>query len=252
VVEIDGATGRAQGGKVALVTGGSRGVGADTARILASRGIRVAVNYRDKARRAEQVVAQVIDAGSNGIAVQADITDRASVAAMMESVQEVFGALDFLILNASGGLEKDADDTYAFRLNRDAQVDLVEQAMPLMPAGSRIVFVTSHLAHFHGEQPVMAEYEPVAASKQAGETALRAMIPQLGEAGISLVVVSGDLIEGTITPKLLDRMRPGTIERRRSETGWLPTAEDFATAIVDAAGDEALRSGDTVYVGQTT
>ncbi len=238
-------------GKVALVTGGSRGVGADTARILASRGVRVAINYRDKARRAEQVLAQVIVAGSDGILVQADITDPESVGAMLEAVREAYGVLDLLILNASGGLEKDVDAGYALRLNRDAQVALVEQALPLMPSGSRIVFVTSHLAHFHGEQPVMPEYEPVAASKKAGETALRNLIPRLAGAGVSLVVVSGDLIDGTITPKLLDRMRPGMIEQRRSEAGWLPTAEDFATAIVDAAGDSALDSGDTVYVGQT-
>ncbi len=252
MVEPSGATHRILAGKVALGTGGSRGVGADTARILASRGANVAVNYRDKARRAEQVVAQVELAGAKGIAVRSDITDADSVAAMFASVRETFGPLDLLILNASGGLEKDVDEGYAMRLNRDAQVNLVEQALPIMPAGGRIVFVTSHLAHFHGEQPVMDEYEPVAASKKAGETALRAMIPQLDEAGISLVVVSGDLIEGTITPKLLNRMRPGVIEQRRSDAGWLPTAEDFATAIVDAAGNADLATGDTIYVGETT
>jgi 3-oxoacyl-[acyl-carrier protein] reductase len=251
VVESVGAERRDLAGKVALVTGGSRGVGADTARIMAGRGARVAINYRDKARRAEQVLSQVVVAGSDGIVVQADITDPASVAAMIDATRDAFGTLDLLILNASGGLEKDVDDGYALRLNRDAQVSLVELALPLMPAGSRIVFVTSHLAHFHGVQPVMPEYEPVAASKKAGEVALRDLIPRLADAGVSLVVVSGDLIEGTITPKLLNRMRPGVIEQRRSETGWLPTAEDFATAIVDAAADTSLSSGDTIYVGQT-
>jgi NAD(P)-dependent dehydrogenase (short-subunit alcohol dehydrogenase family) len=211
----------------------------------------VAVNYRDKVRRAEGVIAEIETAGSSGITVLADITDPGSVAKMFDAIKSQFRTLDLLILNASGGLEKDAAANYAMLLNRDAQVELVERALPIMPPGSRVVFVTSHLAHFHGEQPVLPEYEPVAASKKAGEIALRDRIPLLTDAGVSLVVVSGDLIDGTITPKLLDRMRPGMIEQRRAEAGRLPTTEDFATAIVDAAESDELLTGDTVYVGQT-
>ena len=236
-------------GKTVLVTGGSRGVGAATAMQLARQGANVAINYRDKARRAEQVAAQVNASGGTGDIVQADITDPGSVEAMVAQVVERFGEIDVLILNASGGLEKDASPDYAMTLNRDAQVGLVTAALPSMRRGGRVVFVTSHLAHFHGEQPVLPEYEPVAASKKAGETALRAMLPDLEAAGIGLVVVSGDLIDGTITPKLLDRMRPGMIEERRTQVGWLPTTEDFATEIVKAAGSTELRSGDTIYVG---
>lgn len=236
-------------GAVALVTGGSRGVGASTARFLADRGVNVAVNYRDKARRAEQVVSDVVSRGAEGVAVKADMTDGASVAGMLAVVDERFGKLDLLILNASGGLEKDVAEDYAMRLNRDAQVNLARQALPLMPRGGKIVFVTSHLAHFHCEQPVMDEYEPVAASKHAGEKALREMLPEFEEAGVGFVVVSGDLIEGTITPKLLNRMRPGVIDERRSQVGWLPTTDDFAKEIVDAALSTALAHGDTVYVG---
>jgi NAD(P)-dependent dehydrogenase (short-subunit alcohol dehydrogenase family) len=236
-------------GKVALVTGGSRGVGASTARFLSDRGVHVAVNYRDKVRRAEQVVAEVESRGAQGVAVKADMTDSDSVAVMLAAVKQRFGRLDLLILNASGGLEKDVAPDYAMRLNRDAQVNLVRQALPLMPAGGKVVFVTSHLAHFHGEQPVMDEYEPVAASKNAGEKALREMIPDFEAAGIGFVVVSGDLIEGTITPKLLNRMRPGVIDERRSQVGWLPTTDDFAKEIVEAALSTVLANGDTVYVG---
>jgi len=238
-------------GKVALVTGGSRGVGAATARLLGEAGASVAVNYRDKARRAEAVAARIEAAGATALTVRADITDQTSLDAMYAKIGEHLGRLHLLILNASGGLEKDVADDYAMRLNRDAQVGLVRKALPIMPAGGRIVFVTSHLAHFHGEQPVLPEYEPVAASKKAGEVALRKLIPDLDEAGISLVVVSGDLIDGTITPRLLDRLRPGIIGERRSQVGWLPTIEDFASAIVDAARSTALKSGDTVYVGST-
>jgi len=237
--------------RVALVTGASRGVGASVARMLAEAGVDVVVNYRDKARRAANVLAEVEGAGARGLAVQADMTDRESVRSMLATIGEAFGRLDLLILNASGGLEKDVAGDYALRLNRDAQRDLVDAALPSMRAGGRIVFVTSHLAHFHGEKPVMPEYEIVASSKKAGEDALRAMVPRMTAAGVSLVVVSGDLIDGSITPRLLDRMRPGVIERRRDKTGWLPTTEDFARAIVDAAVDEDQATGVTVFVGST-
>jgi 3-oxoacyl-[acyl-carrier protein] reductase len=243
--------GKPLAGKVALVTGGSRGVGASTARFLAEMGATVAVNYRDKVKRAEQVVAEIGAAGGRAFVVQADITDEAAQEAMVAAVIEQGGALDLVVLNASGGLEKDVDEDYAMLLNRDSQVNLVRRAVPAMSPGGRVVFVTSHLAHFHGEAPVMGEYEPVAASKKAGEVALRDLIPDLAEAGIGFVVVSGDLIEGTITPKLLNRMRPGVIENRRSQVGWLPTTDDFARAIADAAVNPALQNGETVYVGST-
>lgn len=236
-------------GKVALVTGGSRGVGAVVARMLAEAGAAVAINYRDKVKRAEGVAAQVETAGSIALMVQADITSATSVDDMILAIKEQFGCLDLLILNASGGLEKDVAADYASVLNRDAQIRLVRKAVPIMPEGGRVVFVTSHLAHFHGERPVLPEYEPVAASKKAGETALRELIPDLSNAGISFVVVSGDLIDGTITPKLLDRMRPGMIDERRSQVGWLPTTDDFARAIVDAAHSGEVATGDTIYVG---
>ena len=237
--------------RVALVTGASRGVGASIARQLAERGVDVVVNYRDKARRAEQVVSEVRSAGATGVAVRADMTDDESVRSMLAHIHQEFGRLDLVILNASGGLEKDVAADYALRLNSEAQVGLVEAALPMMTAGGRVVFVTSHLAHFHGEKPVMPEYEIVASSKKAGEVALRAMVPRMAALGVSFVVVSGDLIDGTITPRLLDRMRPGVIEERRRETGWLPTTEDFARAIVDAALDEDQGAGATVFVGNT-
>lgn len=238
-------------GKKILVTGASRGVGAEAARIAAGQGADVAINYRSKAKRAEQVAAKIRAAGREAVIVEADITSEESIDAMYSSVKDAFGTLDVLILNASGGLEKDVDEGYAMRLNRDSQVALAKKALPLMEAGSVIVFVTSHLAHFHGEKDVMAEYEPVAASKKAGEVELRALLPDFEKAGVRFAVVSGDLIDGTITPKLLDRMRPGIISERRDQAGWLPTTEDFAASIVLAAGRDDLESGATVYVGST-
>ena len=239
-------------GKIALVTGASRGVGARVALLLGGQRATVIVNYRDKQRRAEDVAAGVREAGGNGVAVRADVTSAADLDAMFGDIRERFGLLDFLVLNASGGLEKRMPADYAMRLNRDAQVALVDGAMPLMPRGSRIVFVTSHMAHFHGQVPGYEVYEPVAISKRAGEDALREQVPSLAVCGISLIVVSGDLIDGTTTPQLMQRVQPGLIETRREQAGgWLPTIDDFATAIVAAAADTALPSGHTVYVGST-
>jgi NAD(P)-dependent dehydrogenase (short-subunit alcohol dehydrogenase family) len=238
-------------GKRMLVTGSSRGVGAETARIAAERGADVAINYRSKAKRAEQVAEKVRAAGRNAVLVASDITDEASVDAMFESVKDELGGLDILVLNASGGLEKDAEPGYGMKLNRDSQTYAARKALEYLQPGGVIVFVTSHLAHFHGEKPVPDVYEVVAESKKAGEVELRKMLPEFEKAGVRFVVASGDLIDGTITPKLLDRMRPGIIEGRRAEAGWLPTTEDFAASIVLAAGRDDLESGATVYVGST-
>ena len=152
------------------------------------------------------------------MAVQADPTKPDEVARMLAAIKAAWGRIDRLILNASGGMERDADPGYAPRLNRDAQVNLVSSAAALMPAGSRIVFVTSHQAHFHGDQPTISPYEPVAQSKRAGEHALRARIPELAQRSIDLVIVSGDMIEGTTTVMLLERAVPGIVDARPSLT----------------------------------
>jgi NAD(P)-dependent dehydrogenase (short-subunit alcohol dehydrogenase family) len=233
-------------GKTALVTGASRGIGAATAVKLAELGINVVLNYRSKAPRALEVAAQIEKLGVAVLPVKADITDAAGIAAMFAEAQQRFGGLDYLILNASGGLEKDRGEDYAMLLNHDAQLSLARAAEDLMHAESRIVFVTSHWAHFYHSRPVISEYEPVAKSKRAGEDALRAYAEQRG---VSLVVVSGDLIEGTITPRLLQKKSKGLIEARRQEAGALPTVDEFAAAIVQATIDSRLPSGHTIFVG---
>jgi 3-oxoacyl-[acyl-carrier protein] reductase len=238
-------------GKVALITGASRGIGAAVAQLLAERGADIVINYRSKGSRAEEVAANITAIGGRVILAQADITSERDVSNMFVTITAEYGKLDLLVLNASGGLEKDKSTNYAMDLNLIAQERLVDQALPLMKDGGRIIFVTSHLAHFYDRKPVYEMYELVAASKYAGEQALRKRIPQLLERGISLVVVSGDLIEGTITPKLMERAQPGFINERREQAGSLPTVADFANAIADACNNPSLSSGETIFVGST-
>lgn len=222
-------------GKRVLVTGSSRGVGADTARYFAQAGATVVINYRNKAARAQKIVTEITEAGGSAIAIGCDITDAASVAAMMAEIRSKLGGLDILVLNASGGMESNMGEDYALRLNRDAQLGMLDAALPLMSEGARVVFVTSHQAHFIRTTPTMPEYEPVALSKRAGEDALLERVPDLNERGIGFVVVSGDMIEGTITATLLNRLNPGAIEARRQEAGKLYNVAEFAAEVAAAA-----------------
>lgn len=237
---------------VALVTGGSRGIGAETAMALAEHGYDVALTYRNKAARAQEVAAAIARSGKEALALPCDITHADDVARLFRQVDQWREHLDILVLNASGGMERDlvaADPDYAIHINRDAQLALVEAALPLMQPGGSIVFVTSHWAHLYGKMAQLPAYEPVAESKYAGEQALRALQPDLHARGLRLLVVTGDLIEGTITPKLLERGAPGLITRRRTTQGALPTAREMGQAIVQAALDPALVSGATIVIG---
>ncbi len=124
-------------GKVSLVTGASRGIGAATAVKLALLGSDLAINYRNKSARAEQVCQQVSNLGRKGIAVQADLTVSSELYAMMSMIQQVYKRLDVLILNASGGLEQGKTEDYAMTLNGAAQVQTARAAVTLMQEGGR-------------------------------------------------------------------------------------------------------------------
>ena len=237
---------------VALVTGGSRGIGAETALAFAEHGYDVALTYRNKAARAQEVASAITQMGREALTLSCDITHADEVAHLFQQVDQWKAHLNILVLNASGGMERDlvaADPDYAMHINRDAQLALVKAALPLLRPGGTIVFVTSHWAHLYGQMPQLPAYEPVAESKYAGEQALRALQPDLVARGLRLLVVTGDLVEGTITPRLLERGVPGLIERRRTTQGALPTARDMGRAIVQAALDPALTSGATIVIG---
>ncbi|GAA1613394.1 SDR family oxidoreductase [Leucobacter chromiireducens] len=241
-------------GRRALVTGSSRGVGADTVRYFAEAGADVVVNFRNKAPRAEKLAAQLRELGVRALVQGADLTDPESLAGMMAAIKEEFGGLDILVLNASGGMESGMAEDYALLLNRDAQLAVLDAALPLMSEGGRVVFVTSHQAHFIRTTPTMPEYVPVAESKRAGEDALRERIPELAERGIEFVVVSGDMIEGTVTATLLNRLNPGAIEERREQAGRLYNVAEFAAEVALAAvepvpADHTRLVGDTASFG---
>ncbi|HEY4535967.1 MAG TPA: SDR family oxidoreductase [Enteractinococcus sp.] len=232
-----------------IVTGSSRGVGAATAQLLAERGAGVVINYRQKAPRANKVVKQIEEAGGKAVAVGGDITTTEGRQAMIDAALNSFEGLDVLVLNASGGMESDLGEDYAMRLNRDAQVAMLEESLEAMNAGGQVVYVTSHQAHFIDDVPTMPEYEPVAKSKRAGEVALRERIPLLKDKGIGFIVVTADMIEGTITATLLNRLNPDAIESRRQAAGKLYTVDEFAAEIAALVGRDDLEVGHTEYVG---
>jgi NAD(P)-dependent dehydrogenase (short-subunit alcohol dehydrogenase family) len=236
----------------ALVTGGSRGVGAATCLALANRGFDVVLTYRNKASRASAVASEVGAVGKQALPVQTDITQPDELNRLHGAVEQWAGGLDALVLNASGGLERDLlekDPNYPMRINHDAQIAVLEAMTPLFRPKCTVVFVTSHWAHLYPAAVQMPEYEPVARSKHAGERALRNRIGDLAGRGARLVVVTGDMVEGTITAKLLERASPGLTSARRELIQELPSTADMAQAIAMAVTDVSVESGATVVVG---
>jgi NAD(P)-dependent dehydrogenase (short-subunit alcohol dehydrogenase family) len=226
-------------------------VGARVAVLLAADGWDVVVACRARERLARAVAEQVRGKGRRALTVCADLTDPAAVQRMAAETAAAFGTVEALVLNASGGLETGMAADYPHRLNAEGQLLTLDTVVPLMPPGGRVVFETSHQAHFHGQRPTLPEYLPVAQSKRAGEDALRARIPGLTALGLDLVVVSGDVIERTVTAMLMERAQPELFARRRAEGGPLLSIEEFARSVTDAATLRYPPTGATVYVGPT-
>ncbi|ADI07030.1 3-ketoacyl-(acyl-carrier-protein) reductase [Streptomyces bingchenggensis BCW-1] len=136
-------------GKVAIVTGGSRGIGAGIARRLAEEGAAVAVTYVAAADRAEALVKSVIADGGQAMAVRVDVADRAALRAAITEVVEKFGRLDILVNNAGVGLVgpieemTDADYDHVTAVNLRAVFAATQEALRHIGDGGRIITIGS-------------------------------------------------------------------------------------------------------------
>jgi NAD(P)-dependent dehydrogenase (short-subunit alcohol dehydrogenase family) len=181
-------------GKVALVTGGSRGLGAATAEALAEQGADVAISYVASSAKAEAVVAKLKAKGVRAIAIQSDQADMAAAKPMIDKVLAHFGKLDILVNNAAIAVQgKKVDDPELDVVNLDRQwqinvlgtVATTRAAAPVLSDGGRIVFIGSSLGSvvpFTGA----ADY---AGSKAAIAGYAKGVARDLGDRNITVNVV---------------------------------------------------------------
>ena len=219
--------------RTAVIIGGSRGIGAAAARRLSGMGLPVVLTYRQRERRAGEIVRAIRDAGGDADAFQLDICDATAIRDFAAAMRRRGRPIAVLVLSASGGLEPNKSSDYPERVNVDAQEQLLTAFLPLLGSEADILFLTSHEAHFSDVAPVYSPYAVIARSKRRGEDRLRGRAADLIRSGATLHVVSADLVEGTTTAKLLEQRDQGLIDRRRQEVGRLPSPEDVADHLAE-------------------
>ena len=226
-------------GRNAIVTGGSRGIGAAVARRLAADGARVTVVYRSNRDEAEAVVSAIRASGAEAIAVQADVADATSVNAMVSTVREAFGAIDIVINNAGilegqpvGSIDAASFDAQ-FRTNALSVILVTQAVLPHVPArGGRIVNVSSSLVY----RP-RAGLSVYAASKAAVGALTHALAVELGPRNITVNAVAPALTRTDMTAPIPDEVKARM--RESTPLGRLGEPEDIADAIAFLASDEA-------------
>lgn len=208
-------------GRNAIVTGGSRGIGAAVARRLAADGARVAVVYRSNRDEADAVVSAIRTSGTSGaeaIAVQADVADATSVNAMVSTVREAFGTIDIVINNAGilegqpvGSIDAASFDAQ-FRTNALSVILVTQAVLPHVPArGGHIVNVSSSLVY----RP-RAGLSVYAASKAAVGALTHAFAIELGPRNITVNAVAPALTRTDMTAPIPDEVKARMRETTRS------------------------------------
>ncbi|RTY56570.1 SDR family oxidoreductase [Pantoea sp. YU22] len=234
---------------LALVTGASRGIGRATALKLAQQGYRVAVNYRQRAEEAQQVVAEIREQGGEAFAVQADIADEAQVVALFQRLDEEAMPLGVLVNNAGILFTQcRVEDLSAERLQRVFATNVTgaflccREAVKRMGThhggqGGAIINVSSAASRLGAP----GEYVDYAASKGAMDTLTRGLSLEVAAQGIRVNGVRPGFI---YTEMHADGGEPGRVDRVAGMAGVIPMgrggeAEEIAEAIAWLASEAA-------------
>jgi enoyl-[acyl-carrier protein] reductase III len=227
-------------GKIALVTGGSRGIGRAIALRLAGSGADVVVNYVRHRKDAEETAAAVEACGRRCLIVKANVANNNDVAAMMQVISQTFARLDILVSNAASGVLKPALElterhwNWAMDINARAMLTLVQQALPLMSRGGRILAVSSL-----GSVRAMENYTTVGASKAALESLVRHLAVELGARGINVNTISAGAVDTDALKHFPNRDEILKAAIERTPLGRLTTPGDVADIALFLCSDLA-------------
>lgn len=188
-------------GKVALVTGGSRGIGRSCALRLAEAGADLVINYLTARQAAEETAREAIGLGRQAVVVKADVSERDDVHSMVDFVKGHFGRLDIIVNSAaSGGFRPLLGTTErhleaAYNTNVRPLLFLVQAAMPLLERTtdqprSKVVVLSSH-----GSHRALPMYATIGTSKAALESLVRHLALEIGRSGINVNIVQAGLVQ---------------------------------------------------------
>jgi len=230
-------------GRIALVTGASRGIGAAIAFALAEAGAAVAVNYRERAGEADAVVAKIKDIGGRAVAIAADVSQAAAVASMVDRTASALGPIDILVNNAGMAIVRSIDDLTESDFDMTIATNLksaflcTQAVVPAMRAKKwgRIVNVSSGAAR--GAGAIGVHYN---ASKAGMEGLTRGYAARLVKEGITVNAVAPSLIE-------TDMMRGRSDLARNIPLGRLGRPEEVAQAVLMVIGNDYM-TGQTIIL----
>ena len=219
-------------GKVALVTGATRGIGRAIAWKLARSGADIVVNYYNSHEQAEALCAEIRALGRRAIAVKASVAVPDSVDELFEELHKAFDRIDIVVSNAASGVLKPAMEMtlkhwrWCLETNALALNLLAQRAVPLMPAGGVIVALSSL-----GAARAMPGYGFIGASKAALESLVRTLAQELGPRGIRVNTVSAGVVDTDALSYFPNREQLLANFAQRAPLGPTLTPDDVAGAV---------------------
>jgi 3-oxoacyl-[acyl-carrier protein] reductase len=224
--------------KIALVTGGSRGIGAGIAKRLAAEGASVAITYTKGSDAAGSVVQQIERAGGRAMAIQADATDARAAQAAVEATVATYGKLDVFVNNAGTAIPKPFMETtleeldHVIDLNFRAALVATQAALRHMQDGGRVIMIGSCV----GERMMTPGLVPYAATKGAIKMFAQGLSREVGDRGITVNNIQPGPIDTDLNPAEGDWATPQIAITALHRYGRV---EEIAAMVAFVAGPDA-------------